>query len=111
MVIGGDSCSKVAGSNPGTVYWMHIFQHIPIRCEKCNNVCLKRPKINNKRGRGWPILKKNVCRIGRCMQSCGTEKKLEKLTSIVSGVCLSTNFFSCFFVLCVPTNIHIHRYN
>ena len=28
MVMGGDSCPKVVGSNPGTVYWMDIFAHI-----------------------------------------------------------------------------------
>ena len=42
---------KVVGSNPGTVYWMDIC------CKNCNDVFLKRPKINDKRGRGWPILK------------------------------------------------------
>ena len=26
-----------------------------ICCKNCNDVCLKRPKINDKRGRGWPI--------------------------------------------------------
>ena len=25
VVMGGDSCSKVMGSNPSTVYWMDIF--------------------------------------------------------------------------------------
>ena len=24
-------------------------------CKNFNHVCLKRPKINDKRGRGWPI--------------------------------------------------------
>ena len=28
----------------------HIFC-----CKNCNDVCLKRPKINSKRGQGWPI--------------------------------------------------------
>ena len=47
---------KVVGSNPGTIYWMDIFH---IFCFKiCYDVCLKRPKINDKRGRGWPILLK-----------------------------------------------------
>ena len=27
VVMGGDSCSKVVSSNPGTVYWMDIFSH------------------------------------------------------------------------------------
>ena len=25
VVMGGDSCSKVMGSNPGTIYWMDIY--------------------------------------------------------------------------------------
>ena len=29
-----------------------------ICCKNCNDVCLKRPKINDKRGRGWPIFRK-----------------------------------------------------
>ena len=31
-----------------------------ICCKNYYYVCLKRPKINNKRGRGWPILKKDL---------------------------------------------------
>ena len=31
-----------------------------ICCKICNEVCLKRPKINDKRGRGWPFLKEVV---------------------------------------------------
>ena len=53
MVMGGDSSPKVVGSNPGTIYWMDIFTHI--FCKNCNDVCLKRPKLNDKRGRVWPI--------------------------------------------------------
>ena len=37
---------KVVGSNPGTVYWMEIFSHIFV--VKICDVCLKRPKINEK---------------------------------------------------------------
>ena len=47
MVMGGDSVLKVVGSNPGMVYWMDIFSHIFV--VKICNVCLKRPKINEKR--------------------------------------------------------------
>ena len=36
---------------------MDISSHIS--CKNCNDVCLKRPKINFKRGRGWTILKKH----------------------------------------------------
>ena len=28
VVIGGDSCPKVVGSNPSTVYWMDIIWHL-----------------------------------------------------------------------------------
>ena len=28
-----------------------------ICCKNCKNVCLKRPKINDKRGRGWHLKK------------------------------------------------------
>ena len=31
-----------------------------ICCKICNDVCLKRPKINNKGGLGWPIFKYNT---------------------------------------------------
>ena len=48
---------KVMGSNPGTVYWMDIFSHIFV--VKICNVCLKRPKINEKEA-GVEPFKKNV---------------------------------------------------
>ena len=34
------------GSNSGAVYWMDIFHLVVLK--KCINVCLKRPKINEK---------------------------------------------------------------
>ena len=41
--------------------WVRILAQWPfftyICCKNCNAVCLKRLKINNKRGRGWPIIK------------------------------------------------------
>ena len=43
---------NVLGLNPGTVYWMDIFSHVFV-VKYCDDVCLKRPKINNKRGRRW----------------------------------------------------------
>ena len=46
---------KVVGLIPGTVYWIDIFTYIC--CKNCDDVCLKRPKTNYKRGRGGPILK------------------------------------------------------
>ena len=29
-------------------------------CKNCDDVCLKRPKINDKRGLGWPIFKNTI---------------------------------------------------
>ena len=45
------------GSNPGAVYWMDLTFFTFI-CGKNCIVCLKRLKIKRKRGRGWPIFKK-----------------------------------------------------
>ena len=28
VVMGGDSCPKVVGSNPSTLYWIDIFSHL-----------------------------------------------------------------------------------
>ena len=50
---------KVVGLIPGTVYWIDIFTYIC--CKNCDDVCLKRPKINDKRGRGWQIFKYKYC--------------------------------------------------
>ena len=54
MVMGGDSRSEGRRFE----FWHcildgHFFTFIC--CKKCNDACLKRPKINDKRGRGWPI--------------------------------------------------------
>ena len=50
----GPSCSKGRGfESRHSILDGHFFTLI---CGKiCNDVCLKRPKINNKRGRCWPI--------------------------------------------------------
>ena len=49
------------GSNPSTVYWMDVFSHIFV--VKICNVCLKRPKINEKEaGVGPFFLKKKFVR-------------------------------------------------
>ena len=40
---------EVVSSNRGSRFWNDFFTNI------VPNVCLKRPKINDKRGRGWPI--------------------------------------------------------
>ena len=56
VVMGEDSCSKGYGveSQHCILDGYDIFTYIC--CINCNDVCLKRAKINNKRGRGWPIL-------------------------------------------------------
>ena len=56
MVMGGDSCSEGCGfESQHHVLDGHFFTNIC--CKNCNDDCLKRPKINDERGRGWPILK------------------------------------------------------
>ena len=56
MVMERDPRPRVVGSNLGTVYWMDIFSHIFV-VKNCN-VCLKRPKINEKEAGIGPLLKK-----------------------------------------------------
>ena len=46
---------KVVGSNPSQHRILDGRFFTLICCKICNDVCLKRPKINDKRGRGWPI--------------------------------------------------------
>ena len=46
------------GSNPGAVYWMDIFSHTFV--VKICNVCLKRPKINEKEAGVGPFFKKRL---------------------------------------------------
>ena len=41
---------KIVSSDPSTIYLKDIFTYIC--CKNCYDVCLQRPKINNKRGRG-----------------------------------------------------------
>ena len=48
----------VVGSNPGTIYWMEIFSHIFV--VKICNVCLKRPKINEKEAGVGPFKKNQL---------------------------------------------------
>ena len=56
--MGGDSCFKGHGfKSQHCTLDGHYFTFIC--CKNCNDVCLKRPKINDKRGRGWPIFQKN----------------------------------------------------
>ena len=53
--MGGDSCSE----GHGFKFWPQILDGHFFTYICCKN-CMKRPKINNKRGRGWPILKKDL---------------------------------------------------
>ena len=46
---------QIPGPYAGWTFFTYIC------CKNCNDVCLKRPKINDKRGRGRPIfLKKSL---------------------------------------------------
>ena len=54
VVMGGDSCSKGRGfESRHHIVYGHSFTLICFK--NYNDFCLKRPKINNKRVRGWPI--------------------------------------------------------
>ena len=58
MVMGGDSCLESCGfKSRHRILDGHFFTYIC--CKNCNDVCLKEPKINYKRGPGWPIFKRN----------------------------------------------------
>ena len=56
MVMGGDSCARGRGFE--SQYQIQDGHFFTYNCCKNYDVCLKRPKINDKRGRGWPIFKK-----------------------------------------------------
>ena len=50
-----------------------------IGCKNCNDVCLKRPKINDKRGLGWPIFLKWPFNVKNCivlLKFCSTVIRL-----------------------------------
>ena len=57
VVMRDDSFREVVGSNPVTIYLMDIFTLIC--CKNCYDVCLKRPKLNEKEAGNWPIYKNN----------------------------------------------------
>ena len=58
VVMGRDSCSEGRGFEPQHhILDGHFFTCI--FCKNCNDVSLKRPKINDKRGLGWPNFLKN----------------------------------------------------
>ena len=79
VVMGGDSCPK------GFKSWHHIqdghfFTYIC--CKNCNDVWSKRPKINYKRGRDWPIfLKKDEKELmGNQSHRIGTDRQTDTQT-------------------------------
>ena len=51
--MGGDSCSKCSGFESRNRILDGHFSHIC--CKNCDDICLKWPKINDKRGWGVPI--------------------------------------------------------
>ena len=54
VVMGGDTYSEGCGfKSRHCILDGHFFTYIC--CKNCNDVCLKRPKINDKRGQGSPI--------------------------------------------------------
>ena len=53
VVMGRDSRSKGRGFNPVTVWTFFTY----ICCKNCNDVCLKRPKINEKEAGVGPFKK------------------------------------------------------
>ena len=56
VVMGGDSCSKGCGfESRHNILDGHFFTYNC--CKNCNDVCLKRPKINDKTGRVGPLNK------------------------------------------------------
>ena len=58
MVMGDDSCLKGHGfKSRSRILDGHFFTLIC--CKNCN-VCLRRPKINKKRGRCWPVFLKKL---------------------------------------------------
>ena len=71
MVMGGDSCSEGGGfESQHLILDGHCYTYTC--CKNCNDVFLKRPKINDKRGLGWPnffkkkhLLITNIGAIGR----------------------------------------------
>ena len=62
VVMGGDSCYEGHGfESRQHILDEHFFTYVC--CKKRNDVWLKRQKINDKIGLGWPIYKKNEQKI------------------------------------------------
>ena len=60
VVVGGNLCSEGHGFESRHCILDGHFAHIFVVKHDCNDVCLKRPKINDERGRGWPIFIKTI---------------------------------------------------
>ena len=61
---------EVVSSNPGAVYWIDLTFFTFICCKNCN-VCLKRPKINEKEAGVCPFFKKGSVKQSLCATSVG----------------------------------------
>ena len=59
MVMGDDSWLKGHGFESSTLYWTELTFLTLICCKNCIDVCLKRPKINEKDSGIGPFFKKN----------------------------------------------------
>ena len=71
---------RIPAPNTGRIFFTYIC------CKNCNDVCLKRPKINDKRGRGWPFFYKNTLVViykNRAVMFAGT---LGSRRAVASGI-------------------------
>ena len=57
VVLGGDSCSECRGFE-SQHHILHGYFFTYICYKNCNDVCFKRPKLDDERGRGWPVFLK-----------------------------------------------------
>ena len=63
MVLGGGSCPEGREfESQHRILDGHFFTYIC--CKNCNDVCLKRPKINDERVRDWPNFFKKMSKLG-----------------------------------------------
>ena len=68
VVMGGDSHSEGRGCRIPVPYTGWTFFHINL-LKICIDVCLKRPKLNEKRP-GWPIFLKKSINTSNCFKWC-----------------------------------------
>ena len=103
VVMGRDSCSKGRGfESQHCILDGHFFTYIC--CKNCDEVCLKRPKINEKEAGVGPFkpppflpkLSQNPSGNTHCWESI-TEQLVSSFTSLDSAASLHTknNIFSC----------------